>query len=155
MGKNGGVVFLSFLLLATIGFVVYLYWPGMISFPQSLDIRMVTITKEVMPAVTSKTDAVLVPLVGPLTDPFSMRAKVTRRDRKKTAAEPVQDESTKESIPLLEGIWVDSSMKVAFISGQAINEGGQIMGWRVVRIDERSVTIKKGSRRKILKLGVD
>lgn len=155
MGKNGGVIFLSILLLATIVFVVYLYWPGAISFPQSPDIKIIMTTRKVMPAVASKTGDVLVPLVGPLTDPFSMRAKVTRRDRKKTVAEPVQGESTKESIPVLEGIWVDSSMKVAFISGRAINEGGQIMGWRVTRIDERSVTIRKGSRKKILKLEVE
>lgn len=85
-----------------------------------------------------------------LTNPFALRVGVKRKvdiTTKKTIAPPA-----KEVAPVLEGVWVDSSMKVAFISGQAVSVGEIVNGWRVTGISERSVTITKGSRTKVLRL---
>jgi len=41
---------------------------------------------------------------------------------------------------------------VAFISGQTVNLGGEVLGWTVTSIQQDRVVLEKGSREKILKM---
>ncbi|MBN2057504.1 MAG: hypothetical protein JW782_01735 [Candidatus Saganbacteria bacterium] len=86
-----------------------------------------------------------------LVDPFALRINVRRRGE--VTAKPEEKEPKRAPVePELEGIWVDSGMRVAFISGQALIEGGVVLGWRVSRITKTQVTLVKGGQTKILKL---
>ena len=86
-----------------------------------------------------------------LADPFSLRVSVRRKDG--TGQEEELENVT--LAPSLEGIWVSRGTRVAFISGQAVNVGGTVLGWRVVGITQNQVVIKRGNESKILKLEVD
>ncbi|MDD5382109.1 MAG: hypothetical protein PHH60_00410 [Candidatus Margulisbacteria bacterium] len=85
-------------------------------------------------------------------DPFALRLAV----RKKVVEQEQPKEEPKEVVkviePRLEGIWVDAEMKVAFVSGQALNEGGEVLGWKVTQITKSYVTLTKGGQTKTLKL---
>jgi len=89
-----------------------------------------------------------------LADPFAIRIKV--RKKVTEAAKPAEGqpgmEKPKPAALKLEGIWVDSGMKVAFISGQAVNRGGVVSGWKVTSISEDRVVLQKGSVQKTLKV---
>lgn len=84
-------------------------------------------------------------------DPFALRINVRRRGE---IDEKPKDDKPKAVVvePELEGIWVDSGMRVAFISGQALIEGGVVLGWRVSSITKTQVTLVKGGQTKILKV---
>ncbi|MFH1683395.1 MAG: hypothetical protein ABIA67_00785 [Candidatus Margulisiibacteriota bacterium] len=91
------------------------------------------------------------PAIIKLVDPFIIRTSV------KSLSEPMTEpedgkEVKKETELVLEGIWVDSGMRVAFISEQAVIEGGTVMGWRVRRITKTQVVLVKGRENKTLKL---
>jgi hypothetical protein len=88
-------------------------------------------------------------------DPFALRTALKSKYVPGPAAPgpPGQEKpAVKPSQPKLEGIWVDSSMRVAFISGQALNTGGTIMGWKVTSISKDRVTLQKGRSVKILRM---
>ncbi|MBI5078460.1 hypothetical protein HZB08_00355 [Candidatus Saganbacteria bacterium] len=86
-----------------------------------------------------------------LTDPFSLRVAV---QKKEASSKPEEQAPPPEAPPepKLEGIWMDSGMKVAFISGQALGVGGAVMGWEVKEISNNRVVLQKGSATKILEM---
>jgi hypothetical protein len=45
-------------------------------------------------------------------------------------------------------------MRVAIISGQALEEGGQVLGWRLVKIYKERVVLSRDGQTKILLLEV-
>ncbi|MEE8638339.1 MAG: hypothetical protein V3T21_04750 [Candidatus Margulisiibacteriota bacterium] len=165
-------IFLVVLLVAVLGYAVYTYLPlvtpyisGLLSKqPEKLEIK-----KEVPPAkpaegVTTTTQPEVKEERAPkavkpkkLADPFALRVAVTSKEEleaaKARAAKGKKEAPKKPSGPELNGIWVGSGLKAAFISGQVMTEGATIMGWRVVRISRTSVVLRKGRRTKTLKLG--
>jgi len=162
-------VVLIVLLLVVVGYAGYIYWPIISTYlPDSFQLqpktkaakikRPATKAKPDQPAAKTVTDTVPVTQEGAtekkeikadLVDPFALRINI--RSKSETPKEEKKEE-VEEALPELEGIWVDSGMRVAFISNQAVVEGGLVMGWRVSRITKTQVTLTKGRRRKILKL---
>lgn len=91
---------------------------------------------------------------GRLIDPFALRISVRHKVTEKPSV-GAQEGATNVSPPTepqLEGIWVDSNMRVAFISGQSLNIGDSVLGWQVVSITRDQVELRKDSRTKILRL---
>ncbi len=160
-------IVLIILLIAAIGYAGYMYMPVMQAYlPDLFKARLGDGSGEMdrpvaepaqSAAKTSAEAAVATAESGgeqkkvkkDLVDPFALRINIrSKQDRPKED----QKEIANEPDPTLEGIWVDSGMRVAFISNQAVVEGGMVMDWRVSRITKTQVTLTKGSRRKILKL---
>lgn len=164
-------IIIALLLIGAIGYGVYTYWPFLsIYLPVKRDLPKVSV-KPAQPAPIvvpeAKREDVLAEdeeawkveeeKIGVLTDPFSLRIAVKK---KKTAAElkkpekkPETKKPTKPAAVLnLEGIWVDSGMKVALISGQSVSVGATVNGWRVVKITRDQVVLRKGRSTKILRL---
>jgi hypothetical protein len=157
---------LIILLIAAIGYAGYMYWPVMQGYlpelfkpqPQIQPAKVVQPeaepgqpeagtadqTDQPTPEVLLENKKAKLELI----DPFALRINIRSR------AEQPKVEKVKETEPEpeLEGIWVDSGMRVAFISNQAVVQGGLVMGWRVSRITKTQVTLTKGRRKKILKL---
>ena len=52
----------------------------------------------------------------------------------------------------LQGVWIAGNSRSAFINDLTVKEGGDIMGWKVVKILPRQVTVRQGRESKILKL---
>lgn len=158
-------IVLILLLLASLGYAGYIYWPVLSGYLPDLfetrpEIRPDRIEQPADEPVETEAKTTAGPAASPeavvkkkvikdLVDPFALRINI--RSKAETPKED-KKEVAKEPEPELEGIWVDSGMRVAFISNQAVIEGGLVMGWRVTRITKTQVTLKKGSRRKILKL---
>ena len=98
----------------------------------------------------------------PLLDPFAFRISVTRKVVVETkpsgpnSQSPPADteDKAKKNIIKLEGIWIDATMRVAIISGQALEEGGQVLGWRLVKIYKERVVLSRDGQTKILLLEV-
>lgn len=90
----------------------------------------------------------------PAVDPFARRVTVwTKGEIEEQAAEAAsRPAGPNPEDPQLEGIWVDSGRRVAFISGQTVNLGGEVLGWTVTSIQQDRVVLEKGSREKILKM---
>lgn len=90
-----------------------------------------------------------------LTDPFALRvAKKSKFKETSVPEAPPEEKPAVKAVGLvLEGIWVDSNMKVAFISGQALGIGDNILGWKVTSISKDQVVLSNGSATKILKMG--
>lgn len=82
-----------------------------------------------------------------LTDPFSLKMFVQDKDSLSKSSKDKKDND-----PVLEGIWVSTGTRVAFISGQTVQRGGVINGWRVTGISKTKVWLKRGSETKILEL---
>ncbi len=97
----------------------------------------------------------------PLIDPFALRIAVRRiaeMEAKPAGPTPpgapgatVTPPKPKRIIKL-EGIWIDATMRVAFISGQALVEGGRVMGWKVAQITRDRVVLVRDGQTKILTL---
>jgi hypothetical protein len=90
-------------------------------------------------------------------DPFALRVEI----KKRAILPPPPPEADKSGTPAptvkpielhLEGVWVDSGMKVAFISGQTLSVGGTILGWRVSSINREQVVLTKGTQTKIMRV---
>jgi hypothetical protein len=159
-------------LVAALGYAVYTYLPLVTPYisgllrkqPEKLEIK-----KEVPPArpaegTTTTTQPKVKEEGAPkvvkpkkLADPFALRIAVVSKEELEAAKERAAKEKTEAPMkprePELEGIWVGSGLKAAFISGQVMTEGATIMGWRVVRISRTDVVLRKGGRTKTLKLG--
>lgn len=173
---NIGVILLSFALVLTIIFAIYMHWPlfavnqelkaakkppaakKIITYPVAESEKeiippAIKVKKEVSPPIIKIREAEIDP--RSLTNPFALRARVTRKVKGGDRPDGHVQAPTKEAIPLLEGIWVDANMKVAFLDQQAVSVGEIVNGWRVTRISKKTVTIQKGKRVKILKLGVE
>jgi hypothetical protein len=169
-------IVLLMLLMAALVYAVYSYWPLFSVYLPELGKAVPSETKlkkvevvgpEEKPALvpkpapapgTEKTKEAVTATKKPSTeeeekliDPFALRISVLPKSALKTREEQ-QKEVIKVDEPKLEGIWVDSSMRVAFISGQALTEGGVVMGWRVKRITKTDVLLLKGSQQKTLRL---
>jgi len=82
-----------------------------------------------------------------LADPFVVKIGVKKKD-----ATPATVDQVKPAEPVLEGVWVDSGMRVAFISGQSLPVGGKIMGYRIISILKDQVILEKGGHIKTLKM---
>jgi hypothetical protein len=162
-------ILLVVLLLAVLGYAAYTYWPVLVAYFPDLIPQQATVKPgakpAAVPAQTTTTQAqaaeaveetaeaearIEKPKTEKLVDPFMLRVRVTD----KTRVTPVEEkkEVVKPPEPKLEGIWIDSDMKIAFISGQALIENGRIMGWTVKRISKTQVLLVKGKDTKILKL---
>ena len=164
-------IILVVLLVAALGYAAYTYLPLVTPYisgllgkqPEKLEIK-----KEVPPAkpaegTTTTTQPEVKEERAPkavkpkkLADPFALRIAVISREELEAAKERAASEKEapkKPREPELEGIWVGSGLKAAFISGQVMTEGATIMGWRVVRISRTNVVLRKGRRTKTLKLG--
>jgi hypothetical protein len=87
-----------------------------------------------------------------LGNPFARRVSAMRKSELEKIKSTPPVEPTKPIVPVLEGVWVDSGMRVAFISGQTILIGGRVLGWRVVEILKDQVVLEKGGAYKTLKM---
>ncbi|MBU0629595.1 MAG: hypothetical protein KKC80_01595 [Candidatus Margulisbacteria bacterium] len=101
----------------------------------------------------------LAPLPAPepefkeLVDPFALRIKIKEFEVKpQPKAAPTEPKEAPPALPKLEGIWWDTDMRIAFISGQAVPVGGTVMNWKVTAIYKDRVIIRKGSSEKTLKM---
>ena len=154
-------------MIAAIGYAGYMYWPVMSSYlPDLFKTQSRTRTDKIARPAAKPAQAAAETAAKPagataeaavkpkkvaedLVDPFALRIKIRSK-----SDQPKKDkkEASTEPLPKLEGIWVDSGMRVAFISNQAVVEGGLVMGWRVSRITKTQITLTKGRQKKILKL---
>lgn len=163
-------IILVVLLVAALGYAAYTYLPLVTPYisgllgkqPEKLEIK-----KEVPPArpaegTTTTTQPEVKEERAPkavkpkkLADPFALRVAVTSKKELEAAraAREKEEAPKKPREPELEGIWVGTGLKAAFISGQVMTEGATIMGWRVVRISRTDVILRKGRRTRTLKLG--
>ena len=150
-------------LIAALGYLGYVYWPILSSYVAGPAQKGPELRKE---AASKTTTTIARAEAGSATqeveedeeskaaekiklvDPFSVRITIKTDEPAKIPEKEVRTVPD----PVLEGIWVDSDMKVAFISGQALIEGGKILGWTVKRITKTQVLLVKGRQRKILKL---
>ena len=84
-----------------------------------------------------------------------MRVAVKTREESPFPAQPPaagEKPSAPPAEPVLEGIWVDANLRVAFISGQALAAGEKVLGWTVVSITREKVVLQKGPASKNLRL---
>jgi len=159
-------VILIVLLILSLGFALYTYWPQISSYlpkPEKAKLpevsKVVTSTTVAGPSTTlptSESQALSEQPSGEvkkveLSDPFSLRINVKRKVIESKAPEK-PEEKPKPAGPVLEGVWIDSGMRVAFISGQALGVGSKIMGWKVTSITKDRVVLEKGSQVKILRM---
>lgn len=161
---------LAIILLFSLGFAVYTYWPQISSyFPKGEKEGPKTAAEEVEPekaaeaatceAETKNKSAVKPEKEKKLLDPLSLRVAVKTKaevEAAKTEAEEKskeKEEEKKKIMPLrLEGIWISPKMKIAFISGQALPLGGSVRGWTVTGIFSTRVVLVKDRENKILRL---
>jgi hypothetical protein len=165
-------VVLLMLLIAALGYAVYSYWPLFSVYlpelgkaaPPEARVAGVKIAEPAekpalapgpAPAVRkeekgAKAEKPVREEKVELIDPFSLRISVLPKSAVKSMEEKKGAKIADE--PELEGIWVDSGMRVAFISGQALTEGAVVLGWRVQRITKTEVLLVKGKQKKILRL---
>lgn len=160
-------IIIAVLLIASLCFALYTYWPMLSPYLPAMQRAKPAIPA---PAATSRPETaarmatkeaeefeIIVPTVEvKLVDPFAVRVEVkTRAEEPLPSPKPMEAEekpAVKPVEPALEGIWVDSEMKVAFISGQALPVGGTVLGWKVISISKENVVLQKGSMTKTLKL---
>jgi hypothetical protein len=154
-------IILTLILLATVIYAGFTYWPvvsPLIFKPRPAPVIAPTSKPSgkttTAEAVAKKID--LFELAAPtaevkLVDPFSLRITVKSKEEPPPPAAPGEPKP-KPAEPKLQGIWLDSGTKVAFISDQVVAPGGTVMGWKVTSILEDRVTLQKGSSTKILKL---
>lgn len=162
-------ILIGLILAVSLAYVAFTYWPGRAPiFPGNLSrdksvavVQTLTLaagaTMETREAERADIDLLYLPTheVRAI-DPFALRIGVKRREE----LPPPEAESpgtpaaptAKPVEPKLEGIWVDSGMKVAFISGQALTTGSKILGWHVSSISREQVIMTRGSQTKILRL---
>ncbi len=167
MGRR---IILVVLMLGALGWAVYTYRPIVSPYflrpgtqPMAVTQTTVVTTTTAAKAAPVKKEAVTTTLPpkeekARLVDPFALRIAAVSKQEAEEAAQRAKAKSEAEPArrldePKLEGIWIGSGLKAAFISGQVMTEGGIIMGWRVSRINPDSVVLRKGSAVKILKLG--
>jgi len=84
-----------------------------------------------------------------LTDPFALRINVRAAGGQKEGVEIPAGATTGLK---LEGVWVDSGVRMAFISGWTLTEGQSVQGWQVKRIERNQVLLVKGEKSRILRL---
>jgi hypothetical protein len=159
---------LPILLLAAIAYAGYTYWPVLGSmFPnrEAAIVKAAPATPKT-PAQSASSESQTASVTGQavtleatkaptqeeLINPFALRIKVIPKRENIVATQQVRTAEVKAVQPELQGIWVDASMKIAFISDQTVSEGGQVLGWRVARIEKTYVMLTKGGKQRILKV---
>ncbi len=165
----GRQIIIIALLVVSIAYALFTYWPMLspllpgfgkprpaVTAPAAAPSRE-AVTEIITKEAEDEFEIVVPTVEGGLVDPFSLRVEVkTRAEMPPPEPTPSPGEekpAAKPAEPKLEGIWVDSGMKIAFISGQAVPLGGKVMGWKVVSISKENVVLQKGSATKTLKLG--
>ena len=170
-------IILIILMLGALGYAVYTYAPIVAPYIAGMAAKKpaeVEVKKEVPAAVPSAVTTTTVAaekkkaqppapkaveVKKAVVDPFALRIAVKSvkevEEARARAAERSKEEVKKPAEPELEGIWIGSGLKAAFISGQVLTEGGTIMGWRVIKINQNNVVLRKGRASKVLKLGGD
>ena len=170
---------LIILLVAAIGYALFTFWPlvspylpgfekagpvGTVPAPApapSPEAAAVTEAAAATPETQVPTLIAPPTVEAKLVDPFALRIAVRNKAEEAAKAAPApaptapggeKPPAVKTAGPKLEGVWIDSGMRIAFISGQALNVGGRIMGWRVASISRDSVVLQKGSVSKTLRL---
>jgi len=165
-------IIIFILLVAAVGYGLYAYWPILSPYLEKVEEAKPVetapaaapeppaATGEKTPEAIAATEAVSTAEVK-LVDPFALRIEVTSKAEQAARAAPPaaapspggeKPKEVKPAGPRLEGVWIDSGMRIAFISGQALNVGGAIMGWKVVSISTDRVVLRKGSVSKTLRL---
>ncbi|OGB88923.1 hypothetical protein A2625_00405 [candidate division WOR-1 bacterium RIFCSPHIGHO2_01_FULL_53_15] len=145
---------------ATIIYAGFTYWPvlsPLIVRPRPAPV--VSVPAPIKPAAKTEAAAKKVDLFElaestaevKLVDPFALRTTVRGKEELPPPTLPGEP-SPKPAEPVLQGIWLDAGMKIAFISDQVVAPGGAVLGWKVVSITQNQVTLQKGSATKILKL---
>ncbi len=142
-----------------VAFGVYTYWPSLQNWGRGKTDQKGPAASAALPAATASPESAAlmaarsVVETPPSVDPFARRVAVyTKAEIAERAAEAAKQPAGKPSEPKLEGIWVDSGRRVAFISSQAVSVGGQVMGWTVTSIMQDRVVLVKNSQVKILKM---
>ncbi|MFH1361100.1 MAG: hypothetical protein ABIH69_00365 [bacterium] len=82
-----------------------------------------------------------------LVDPFALRLAVQG-----VGGAAGKEGAPVASGPILEGIWVDPKLRAAFISGQVVTEGEDVLGWRIRKIAKDQVDLVKQNQVMILRL---
>lgn len=172
MGRN---IIIALLLIASLGYATYTYWPLLAPYLPAGQVGQPTkppaaapnpVIVPALPEAASKAPTketaemeIEVPTEEVnLIDPFALRVEVKTR-----AEEPLpppafpqpggpERPTVKPAELKLEGVWINSGMRIAFISGQALPIGGKIMGYRVMAIDKENVVLQKGAATKTLRL---
>ncbi|HVN67462.1 MAG TPA: hypothetical protein VMT55_03750 [Candidatus Sulfotelmatobacter sp.] len=149
------IIFILLLLLAA-GYAAFTYWPVIHKHHSAPVAATVTTMAAPAPAASTEAGSTAEASINEreLVDPFSARVAASKKVL--GPANPGENQPAQENSPpadlKLEGIWVDSGMKVAFISGQAVNLGAEISGWKVVAISKDNVVLQKGSFQKRLQV---
>lgn len=145
-------IIIIFVFIACLLFAVYTYWPKKTETKQVIKPPAATtiITEESQAKQITELEVSAPSAEVKLVDPFSLRLPVRKKATPTDNANPPA--TIQVATPQLEGIWVDSGMRVAFISGQSLSVGDTIMGWRVAAIYSSQVVLQRGSETKTLKL---
>jgi hypothetical protein len=164
----GRQIIVIVLLIASLFYAVYTYWPVLSPYlpapkkakPVAAAAPTITIPSASIEAKAKEAEVldILLPTAeARIIDPFALRISVKTRAEEPLPPPTIPGEgkpkpAEKPVEPKLEGIWVDSGMKIAFISGQALPVGGAVLGWKVVSISKEQVVLQKGSATKTLRL---
>ncbi|MBI5399876.1 hypothetical protein HZB07_04620 [Candidatus Saganbacteria bacterium] len=144
---------LTFLLILSLAYCLYIYFSIVQSWsaprrPISQTIPNLSLNVLTTPAAEARTMAlasleVKAPQHQGLVDPFVLRVAVQPIVEAKNQPGVSAIVEVKIFEPQLEGVWIGEDMKIAFISGQALIEGGTIGGWRVRTIARDHVVLVK------------
>ena len=144
------------LLVAALGYALYTYWPLLSSLlpkKEPAKIAVESLVDNQGPLVTKEAEkeekTALPGASGITTDPFSLRTTAYKKSDK---ADEGEKKEVKRQALRLEGVWIGEKTRISFISGQALSVGGNVRGWRVARIYQDRVVLRKGGSTKILRL---
>ncbi|MFA4843503.1 MAG: hypothetical protein WC632_00965 [Candidatus Margulisiibacteriota bacterium] len=161
-------IMIGVILAVSLAYAAFTYWPllasylpGTVPSPKPALVAPAPAavpTQEIQAAEKNDIDLLYLPtLEVKAIDPFALRIEIKRREElppppeAETPGAPAAP-AAKPVEPKLEGIWVDSGMQVAFISGQALTMGSKILGWRVSSISKEQVVLTRGTQTKILRV---
>jgi hypothetical protein len=150
---------LTILLIIAVAYGLFTYWPNIQKAFYRAPVKKI-VTPSPASAGAPVSPETMVPTkevtesAAKFVDPFARRIEVrSKAEDAQIAADAAKYQSGERPIgPVLEGIWVDSGRRVAFISGQTLMVGGEIMGWQVTSILSDRVVLEKDSETKTLKM---
>ncbi|MDD5593649.1 MAG: hypothetical protein PHG97_02765 [Candidatus Margulisbacteria bacterium] len=150
-------ILIAVILLATAGYALFTYWPRSKQAAPAAPVATATVAAASTAEAAPKMNLFEMPAPTAevtLVDPFALRIAVIRKEEEPQPAPtlPTAEKPKPPVEPKLQGIWLDSGMRVAFISDQYVQVGGKILGWKVVAINKDWVVLQKGSTEKILRL---
>ena len=172
MKKINSLIPLVVLLLASILYAAYMYYPVFFPSPNSEQKLVVPkfnpslIKKMILIADQSKkiraemekgkfkTKKLALSKQNKLTDPFSLRVAVAKKELVVPGSSPEVPQTYAQNELRLEGIIVDEDIRMAVISGQTLPVGSKINGWVVSAIYTNRVILSSRSNQiKVLKMG--